>query len=123
MTSFIVPGEPRPKRDPYAKHDRQFEEAQAARKARRARDKALAWDKAVKQVRAWTSSSAVEALQAMPTALQQMYLLAEELNQNRAEVLRFFPAVAPSTREVWSEVVSPPATTAAKPRQTRKKAS
>lgn len=116
MTSFIVPGEPRPKKDPYAKHDRAFEEAQAARHRRRDRDKALAWEKAVRAVRGWTSTSAVEALSVMPTTLQQMYLLAEELNQNRPEVLRFFPGVAPSTRRAWAGLATPGAS-AEKPKR------
>ena len=109
MSSFILPGEPAPKKDPYANADRAFQEAQEARRGRRASDKKLAWLKAVKQLKAWTTSMAVEALRAMPRALQQMYLLAEEQGLNRNEVTRFFPAVAPSTREAWAEFATPPA--------------
>jgi hypothetical protein len=105
--TFLLPGTPAPKKDPYANADRAYEEAKAARQARRGRDKALSWEKAQKQVRGWTTSMAVEALNAMPTGLQQMYLLAEETQLNRAEVQRFFPAVAPSTREAWAGLASP----------------
>jgi hypothetical protein len=105
--TYLLPGEPRPKKNPYEKHDRAFEEAKAARAIRRVRDKALSWEKAVTQVRGWQPSTAVEALRAMPTGIQQMYLLAEETQLNRAEVLRLFPAVAPSTRAAWAEHAAP----------------
>lgn len=107
--SFILPGDPIPKKDPYAKSDAAFAEAQAARHKARARDKQNAWDKAVKSVSTWTPSSAVEAMTAMPSTLQQMYLLAEESTLNRSEVLRFFPAVAPTTREAWTGFATPAA--------------
>jgi hypothetical protein len=107
--TYLLPGEPRPKKNPYANQDTQYEEAKAARKRNRERDKRLSWERAVKQVSVWTPSMAVEALTAMPAALQQMYLLAEEQTHNRQEVLRFFPAVAPSTRRTWAGLATPKA--------------
>lgn len=118
MTSVIVRGEPAPKKNPYASADRAFEEAQAARRARKGREKVLAWERAVKSMKTWTPSSAVEALTRMPVGIQQMYLLAEEQGLNRDAVQRFFPAVAPSTREAWAEFATPAvAPAASKPRQ------
>jgi hypothetical protein len=107
MTSFILPGDPIPKKDPYANSDRAYEEAKAARLARKSKDKSLSWEKALHQVKVWTPSMAVEALTRMPIGIQQMYLLAEETSFNRTEVTRFFPAVAPSTREAWADHVGP----------------
>jgi len=107
--SFILPGTPAPLKNPYEKSDESFEEAKAARHASRSRAKRASWDAAVKQLSVWTPAMAVEAMSAMPQTLQQQYLFAETLGLNRTEVLRFFPAVAPSTREAWSAVATPPA--------------
>ena len=115
--TFILPGTKPPVRAVGAKENAAYEEAKAARHAARARDKRLSWTKAVKQVSTWTPSMAVEALTNMPPVLQQQYLLAEECNLNRAEVLRYFPAVAPSTRRAWAELATPPASPKRAPRQ------
>lgn len=105
--TFIQPGEPSPKKSPYARSDAAFEEAQAARHAARERSKEASWDQAVRQTKVWTVSTAADALKLMPSAVQQMYLLAEESTLNRAGVLRLFPAVAPSTREAWAGYATP----------------
>jgi hypothetical protein len=117
--SYILPGDPIPKKDPYAKSDAAFSEAQAARHARRSRDKQLAWDKAAQQLKVWTPSMAVEAMSGMPGGLQQMYCLIEELGENREAVLRFFPAVGTATREAWAGFsVAPKKTSRANQRKT-----
>lgn len=105
--TFILPGTPAPKKDPYANADRAFQEAQEARHARKQSDKALSWEKAVKQVKVWTPSMAVEAMTRMPSGMQQQYCLAEEATLNRTEVLRFFPTPGPTARAAWAGFAVP----------------
>lgn len=108
MTSFVLPGEPRPSRGHrFQKADAQFEEAKAARERGRERTKRTAWDNAVTQLGARDVQTVRMLLEPMPIAQREMYLLAEEGHLNREEVLRSFPTVGTKTREVWAEYATP----------------
>lgn len=95
--------------------DAQFAEAVEARHKQRARAKQKMWDAAVEVPPKSTPSTFVAQLKSMPSAQRDLYLLAEEATLNRQDVLRWFPTVAPSARELWAEYATPqPSPTAKK---------
>lgn len=95
--------------------DAAFQEAVAARHAARARAKRQSWERAIEVPPKSTPSTFVSQLKNMPLAQRDLYLLAEEATLNRQDVLRWFPPVAPSARELWAEYATPqPSPTAKK---------
>lgn len=99
----FVPAEGQEEAAPSPGPEAAWLEARAARHASRGRAKKLEWEKAVDHLQRMTPSSAVSSLQHMPEAIRSMHLLVEEATLNRSAVLRFFPPVGPTAREVWKD--------------------
>lgn len=91
---------------PRGNADEQFLEASAAAKARREKAKQQRWDNALEFLAKNATHIITQFLSDLPVAQREMYLLAEELTQNRREVLQYFPAAGPTAREVWSQFAS-----------------
>lgn len=57
------------------------------------------YERALAKVQTMNPSETVQFIRTLPTALQELHLLAEERGPNRTAVLEHFPPIDPSVRE------------------------